>query len=618
MLPRAKMLATENSLRKITMIFAVAVLTILSGCAPAGLRALISGDDLLRDGKPAQAVEKLKRAVDLLPNEPRAWNLLGLAYHRAGQPQMAAQAYRQALAKDRSNLVAVAHYNLGCLLLEQGSFSTAADELRSFTLITNNSAGFVKLATAQVRLRQFDAAERNFNSALKLDSRNAEAINGVGVIHAYRNQRDAAQYFNAALQVNPKYPPALLNAAVLAQQSPVTKLAALYRFRDYLALTPQPPQADLVKLIVRQLETDLAPQFSPSTNAIPVLKTNALLAALQSTSALRTNAGLPRVIAATNARPGGTLTKTNEVATTPKTNPPAIPPLKTNQLIAITNAPVPPADLPVTIVAVPGEPEPKIAPAQPVTFENTTDSSPVAPDVSDDAAIALDLSPAAAPGNEEVKKPGLFARLNPFRDRPKQPPPVTNEVPRTIVLVPRTNTSVASPNPVFPRYTYLSPAAPSGGNRVNAERAMSQAVKAQRAGNTNEAVLDYQLALSADPTYFDAQYNLALLAFQTGELKRSLAGWEAALALQPDSINARYNFALALKQGNYAHDAAYELQRILEAKPNETRAHLALGNLYAQQLDEPHKARSHYLKVVELEPRNPQAPAIRYWLAANP
>jgi Flp pilus assembly protein TadD len=90
------------------------------------------------------------------------------------------------------------------------------------------------------------------------------------------------------------------------------------------------------------------------------------------------------------------------------------------------------------------------------------------------------------------------------------------------------------------------------------------------------------------------------------------------LALQPDSINARYNFALALKQGNYAHDAARELERILEAKPDEVRAHLTLGNLYAQQLDEPYKARLHYLKVIQLDPRNPQAPAIRYWLAANP
>jgi Flp pilus assembly protein TadD len=604
------MLATENSLRKITTIFAAAALVVLTGCKPTGPRALVSGDELLRDGQPAQAIEKLKRATNLLPDEPRAWNLLGLAYHRAGQPQMAVQAYRQALAKDRSNIVAVAHYNIGCLLLEQNSSAAAADELRSYTLITNSAAGFVKLATAQLRLRQFDAAERNFNSARQLDAKNVEALNGIGVIHAYRNQRDAAQYFNNALQANPKYAPALLNAAILAQQNPATKLAALYRFRDYLAVTPPPRHADRVKLLVHELEVDLAPVLAP-TNAVAVLKTNALIAVVQATNALRAPP------TATHLKPAAAATRTNEVAVAVKTNQPSTVPAKTNQIVLTTNVPVRAADLPVTIVTVANETSPKIAPAQPVTITKATSALAVSPGASSTAVITPDVAPSAVPQNTEEKKPGLFTRLNPFRDRPK--PPITNDVPREIVLVPQTNVSAAPPKPVFPRYVYLSPAAPSrAGNRVNAERVVSQGVKAQRTGNTNEALLDYQLALSTDPTYFDAQYNLALLAFQVGDLKRSLAVWETALALQPDSINARFNFALALKQGNYAHDAVNELQKILEAKPNETRAHLTLGNLYAQQLNEPQKARVHYMKVVELEPRNPQASAIRYWLAANP
>jgi superkiller protein 3 len=109
-----------------------------------------------------------------------------------------------------------------------------------------------------------------------------------------------------------------------------------------------------------------------------------------------------------------------------------------------------------------------------------------------------------------------------------------------------------------------------------------------------------------------------LLAFLAGDLPHALTGYENALALEPDSINTRYNFALALKQGGYAHDAVSELQRILEAKPDETRAHLTLANLFAQQLEDVDKARPHYVKVIELEPRNPQASAIRFWLAAHP
>lgn len=97
-----------------------------------------------------------------------------------------------------------------------------------------------------------------------------------------------------------------------------------------------------------------------------------------------------------------------------------------------------------------------------------------------------------------------------------------------------------------------------------------------------------------------------------------MASYENALALQPDSVDARYNFALALKAAGYVPDAADELKKILAANPGEVRAHLALANLCAQSLHDPAQARRHYLKVLELDPKNPQATDIRFWLAANP
>jgi Tfp pilus assembly protein PilF len=73
-----------------------------------------------------------------------------------------------------------------------------------------------------------------------------------------------------------------------------------------------------------------------------------------------------------------------------------------------------------------------------------------------------------------------------------------------------------------------------------------------------------------------------------------------------------------LRQSSYWLDAANELEKVLASYPHESRAHLALGNLYAQQLGQPDKARNHYLRVLEIDPRNPQAGLIRYWLADNP
>jgi tetratricopeptide (TPR) repeat protein len=591
------MLATGNFLRNIAMILSAALCATWVGCSPSGPRALISGDELLRKGKPAQAVVKLKRATELLPDEPRAWNLLGIAYHRAGQLPLAAQAYQRALAKDRSNVVAVAHYNLGCLLLEQNNPAAAAEQFRSFTLTTNSAAGLIKLGTAQMRLRRLDLAETAFEAARRLEPKNPEVLNGIGLIHAQRSQRDALQYFNAALQADTKYAPALLNSAILAQQNAATRPLALQRFRDYVAVAPNSAQAPAAKLFVRSLEAELSPPPSSNSVASLTLKTNALVAAAQTTNTNRvTNAA--SLTASTNLRTPVTLAKTNA---------PALP-AKTNQLLLATNPPPLTTNVPLTVVTVTSTPAPRIAAA---TLPIATSTPPV----NTSRTVSSETTP-IQDATEEPKKPGFFTRLNPFRG--KTTAATTSEVPSVVVLTPQTNLAASSAKPVFPRYTYTSPGVPRSGNRAEAERAMSKAIRAQRAGNTNEALLDYSLATSADPAYFDAQYNAALLALQAGDLRRALLGFELALALQPESINARYTFALALKQANYAYDAVSELQKILQAKPNEARAHLTLANLFAQQFGDKDKAREHYRKVIELEPRNSQAAAIRFWLAANP
>ena len=121
-----------------------------------------------------------------------------------------------------------------------------------------------------------------------------------------------------------------------------------------------------------------------------------------------------------------------------------------------------------------------------------------------------------------------------------------------------------------------------------------------------------------DPGFFEAHYNLGLTAAEAGDLPGALKAYENALAARSDSVDARYNFALALKQGNYVIDAAIELEKVVNTNPKESRANLALGNLYAQQLGQPAKARQCYSRVLEHDPRNPQANAIRFWMAANP
>lgn len=165
------------------------------------------------------------------------------------------------------------------------------------------------------------------------------------------------------------------------------------------------------------------------------------------------------------------------------------------------------------------------------------------------------------------------------------------------------------------RYRYLSPSKPAKGNRPAAEGLYELGLKAHRRGRLGEARQQYEAAIGADPSCFEARFNLGLVALQTGKNRDALRIYEYALALRPDSVDARRNFALALKRAGYPVDAAIELGKVLNARPAETGAHLSLANLYAQELDQPSLARSHYLKVLELEPTHAEASKIRFWLA---
>jgi hypothetical protein len=172
--------------------------------------------------------------------------------------------------------------------------------------------------------------------------------------------------------------------------------------------------------------------------------------------------------------------------------------------------------------------------------------------------------------------------------------------------------------PTFPRYLFLSPRKPSSGDRRTASGAFTRAREFEQDEKWVDAMQSYRQAAQIDPGWFEAQYNFGVLAYRLQNYRMALAAYETALAIQPDSVDARYNFALALKAAGYVPDAVNELKKIVAANAGEMRAHLALGNLYAQQLRDPARARTHYLKVLELDPRNPQATDIRFWLASNP
>ncbi|MEW6160946.1 MAG: tetratricopeptide repeat protein, partial [Verrucomicrobiota bacterium] len=158
----------------------------------------------------------------------------------------------------------------------------------------------------------------------------------------------------------------------------------------------------------------------------------------------------------------------------------------------------------------------------------------------------------------------------------------------------------------------------AAGDRARANPFFSQALQAQQAGRMFTAVEAYKKAAELDPAFFEAQYNLGLAAYALKDYKQALSAFERALSINPTAPDTRYSFALALHKSNYARDAADELEKVLASNPNDGRAHFTLANIYAQQLQEPGRARAHYQRLLELEPTHPQATAIRDWLVRHP
>jgi len=611
----------KNPVGKSLFLF-LAIIVLFAACSPPGPRALLQGKKLLDDGNDSQAIEKLKTATELLPTNALAFNCLGLAYHQAGHFAEAEKCYQKALRLNRD--LTEVHFNLGCLYLSQPNrIEQAKTELITFTLRRDVTEGWLKLGLAQLRSRDPEAAGRSFTNAFRLSPRNPEALTGLGLVRLQRNQpREAAQFFARALKEQPNYAPAVLNLAIVAQERLGDRALAVQKYRDYLALKPTPEDAEAVQALVRQIKQELAPPPSPPPPP-PRITTTGMVAQVPARGSNAAKAPSP---------------ETQHVASLPKpavTNvarvvPPAAPPK--SEIVAAgrpplsTNAPKPAAATaapPVLAVeTVRLEPEPAVKPARDV-------SRPVAPaptpPPSNQVVLPQPLvSTSNAPTSVSEPKPAkrsLLQRLNPLNlfsgnssKKSAFAPIPTGETEVAIAPPAPRESDEKSAARTFPRYHYRSPAKPAPGNHDEAIRAFHQALQAQQ---SPQAIRAYRQAIQFDPAYFDAYYNLGLAASEVGNLQMGLDAYETALVIMPDDADARYNFALLLKRGGYVIDAANELERLVARWPSESRALLALGNIYAQQLNQPAKARHCYEKVLETDPHNPQAPAIRDWLMGN-
>ena len=591
------MLSTKNELGNVKrngallpfsfLVFVAAISAVLAGCAPAGNRALLKGKQLLDAGDYSDAAEEFKSATEEITTNAEAWNYLGVAEQHAGQLDQAAKAYQRALELNRDLMEA--HYNLGCLWMEEEKPDKAVNEFTAYTLRkVNEPGGWLKLGLAQLHTHDFLSAEKSFSTALYLSPNNGEALNGLGMARLGRGRpEEAEKFFYAAVQYHPDFGPAILNLATVEHVYLHNDRLALDKYRAYLSLNPHPANWDDVNAIVNTLE---------HSSVVAVA------------SASQSRQSPPAWQSSPPAEPA---------------EPATYEPPKQQQQRHKEHK---------TQIARASADNNSASADQTDTSQEPSETVQVQPDTRIVSQPQAGLKPAAEPDAYRSLQPippsnqsngGGFNPFHWFRSETSQTSapvtPIESQNNSPAVAPASAPVHIVQPSPpAYSRYLYLSPGRPAPGDRRAASVIFARAREYETEHKLADSLDCYRQATQLDPAWFEAQYNCGVMAYRLGDYQFSLSAYETALAIEPSSADARYNFALALKAADYVTDAVNELRKILASNPNDARAHLELGNLYAQKLRDVLRARKEYLKVLQLDPGNPQASNIEFWLSANP
>jgi Flp pilus assembly protein TadD len=160
------------------------------------------GAEALRNGRTAEALEWLRKAVAIDPEFGGAWVNYGVAQRRSGDSRGAEAAYRKALEVDPNALSA--YQNLAALLRLQGQEKEAADLLTvSSQLGSRNPFIYLTLGDLSLAHGRMEDARRFYRRALRLYRGNAEPYAAMGLLSlAQGDVSDATKWLKKAVSID--------------------------------------------------------------------------------------------------------------------------------------------------------------------------------------------------------------------------------------------------------------------------------------------------------------------------------------------------------------------------------------------------------------------------------
>lgn len=130
---------------------------------------------------------------------------------------------------------------------------------------------------------------------------------------------------------------------------------------------------------------------------------------------------------------------------------------------------------------------------------------------------------------------------------------------------------------------------------------LKQGLALHQQGQWAQAQTLYEAVLAQQPSHFDAQHLLGVLALQMKDPERAVARISQALTLNPNSAAACSNLGLALHELQRYDEALARFDQALALQPNYAEAHNNRGNALKalQRLDE---ALTSYERALSLKP----------------
>jgi tetratricopeptide (TPR) repeat protein len=120
-----------------------------------------------------------------------------------------------------------------------------------------------------------------------------------------------------------------------------------------------------------------------------------------------------------------------------------------------------------------------------------------------------------------------------------------------------------------------------------AEQQFQQALDAQKRGDYNAAIGQYQDLLKSSPGLVSAWVNLGVSQVQTGKFQEAVHSYQSALALNPDNQRIQYYLALAYFKSGDSGNACRGFEQLLHANPKDFHLAALLATSELQAGDNP-------------------------------